>query len=64
MSDIGLATWFVIGLVWLIGAFGSSAIIAALYKRLHPDLAFYKLWAVWAIVVSMLAAGVFAFGPM
>jgi hypothetical protein len=52
--------WGILGLVWLVGAFGSSAALAALYKRLHPELSFYRLWAMWAIVVSVIGAVVFA----
>jgi hypothetical protein len=52
----------VLSAAWLIGSFGSAALLALLYRRLHPELSFYKLWAFWVIIVSVLAAGVFAFG--
>jgi hypothetical protein len=59
----GGAGWVVIGAAWLLGTFGGGAALAALYKRLHPQLAFYKLWAVWAMILSAAAALTFAFGP-
>jgi hypothetical protein len=43
-------------LAWVAGSVGSGAALAWLYKRLHPSLAFYKLWAVWTMVMSLLAA--------
>jgi hypothetical protein len=54
--------WLWVGLAWIVGAFGGGWVLARLYKRLHPELAFYKLWAVWAAVLNGLAAIVFAFG--
>jgi len=41
---------------WLLGAFGGGAALAWLYKRLHPELAFYKLWALWTTVLGVLVA--------
>ena len=41
---------------WLLGAFGGGAALAWLYKRLHPELAFYKLWALWTTVLGALVA--------
>jgi hypothetical protein len=55
------AGWLVIGLAWMLGSFGSGAALAWLYKRLHPDLAFYKLWAFWTAVLGGAAALVLAF---
>jgi hypothetical protein len=55
--------WVAIGAAWLLGAFGGGALLAALYARLHPGLAFYKLWATWAMILSAAAALCFAFGP-
>jgi hypothetical protein len=52
--------WGILGVVWLSCAFGSSAALAAFVRRLHPELSFYKLWAMWAIIVSLVAAAVFA----
>ena len=52
--------WVAVGLAWLLGAFGGGAALAWLYKRLHPQLAFYKLWAAWAMILSALAVAVFA----
>lgn len=60
--DLGRLGWLAVSVAWLAGAFGSSAILAFLYKRLHPGLSFYKLWAFWAVVVSVVAALAFAFG--
>lgn len=45
--------WALIAVAYLAGAFGGGWLLAWLYKRLHPELAFYKLWALW----SMLLAG-------
>jgi hypothetical protein len=58
----GWAAWLAIGAAWLVGTFGGGWLLARLYKRLHPELAFYKLWATWAAVLNGLAALVFAFG--
>jgi len=41
---------------WLLGAFGGGAALAWLYKRLHPGLAFYKLWALWTTVLGSMVA--------
>jgi hypothetical protein len=41
---------------WLLGAFGGGAALAWLYKRLHPGLAFYKLWALWTTVLGAVVA--------
>jgi hypothetical protein len=56
------ASWLIISVVWLGGAFGTAALLAMLYRRIHPELGFYQLWAFWTIVVSVIAALVFAFG--
>jgi hypothetical protein len=56
------AAWLLISLAWLVGSFGSGAILAALYKRLYPSLSFYKLWALWTSVLSVTAALIFALG--
>jgi hypothetical protein len=53
--------WLLVGVAWIVGAFGGGAALAWLYKRLHPELAFYKLWALWAAVLSGAAALVLAF---
>jgi hypothetical protein len=60
--DEGLGGWLLIAVVWMAGAFGGGAALAWLYRRLHPELAFYKLWAFWAAILSGVAALVFAFG--
>ena len=56
------AGWFLVALAWLVGSFGGGALLAALYKRLHPALSFHRLWALWTVVLSVLAAVVFALG--
>ncbi len=61
-SAIGRLDWLIVSAAWLIGAFGSSALLALLYKRLHPELSYHKLWAFWAVVVSVVAALCFALG--
>ena len=60
--NLSLARWLPVALAWLVGAFGGGAVLAALYKRLHRGLAFYKLWAFWSAVLGGIAALVFAFG--
>ena len=51
-----LAQWLPLAAAWLVGAFGGGAALAWLYKRLHPALAFYKLWALWTTVLGALVA--------
>jgi hypothetical protein len=46
---------------WLLGGFGGGAALAWLYKRLHPTLSFYKLWAFWTMVLSGVTAVILAF---
>lgn len=53
--------WLVIGVSWMLGTFGSGAALAWMYKRLYPELAFYKLWAFWSALIAGAAALVFAF---
>lgn len=62
--SLGAGGWLLVGAAWLVGAFGGGAALAALYKRLYPQLAFYKLWAAWAMILSAAAALAFAFGPV
>jgi len=45
-----------LAVAWLVGAFGGGAALAWLYKRLHPQLAFYKLWALWTTVLGAVVA--------
>ncbi len=54
--------WAVVGAAWFVGAFGGGWVLARLYKRLYPELAFYKLWAVCTAVLNGAAAVAFAFG--
>ncbi len=56
------AGWLVVGLAWCVGTFGCGWILARLYKRLHPQLAFYKLWAFWSAVLGGVVALMFALG--
>ena len=62
MRGLGALGWLLIAVVWMIGTFGGGAALAWLYKRLHPDLAFYKLWALWSAVLSGAVVLAFAFG--
>ena len=62
MRGLGALGWLLVASVWMIGTFGGGAALAWLYKRLHPDLAFYKLWALWSAVLSGAAVLAFAFG--
>jgi hypothetical protein len=48
--------WLLVALGWLAAAVGSGAALAWLYKRLHPSLAFYKLWAFWTMILSAIVA--------
>jgi hypothetical protein len=63
-GQLGTGGWLLVGVAWLVGAFGGGAALAALYKRLHPSLAFYKLWAAWTMILSAAAALIFAMGPI
>jgi hypothetical protein len=54
--------WYLVALAWLACSFGCGALLAALYKRLHPALSFHRLWAFWTVLTSLLAAIVFALG--
>jgi len=54
--------WLPVALAWLLGAFGGGAALAWLYKRLHPGLAFYKLWALWTTVLGAVVAVLLVFG--
>jgi len=54
--------WVALGAAWMAGAFGGGAALAWLYKRLHPGLAFYKLWAMWTTVLGAVVALILAFG--
>jgi len=57
-----LAQWLPTALAWIVGAFGGGAALAWLYKRLHPQLAFYKLWATWTTVLGTVVALLLVFG--
>ena len=46
----------------MVGTFGGGWVLAWLYKRLYPDLAFYKLWATWSALLAGIVALLFAFG--
>ncbi len=61
MNVHGLLAWTVLAVVWMACTFGGGAALAWLYKRLHPQLAFYKLWAMWSAVLAGAAALVLAF---
>jgi hypothetical protein len=61
-SELGRLHWMIIGIVWLAAAFGSGAALAWFYQRLYRGLSFYKLWAFWTVVASVVAAAVFALG--
>ncbi|HEX2092127.1 MAG TPA: hypothetical protein VHG28_06975 [Longimicrobiaceae bacterium] len=56
--------WLVVALAWMVGAFGGGAALARLYKRLHPELAFYKLWALWTMLLAAAATLVFGLGVL
>jgi hypothetical protein len=52
----------VVGIVWIVAAFGTGAAIAWFYRRLYRSLSFYYLWALWTVIVSLVAAAVFVLG--
>ncbi|MDB4947988.1 MAG: hypothetical protein JWM27_637 [Gemmatimonadetes bacterium] len=52
----GFLPWLILTAGWTAGAFGGGAALAWVYKRLHPHLAFYKLWAFWTMILSGVAA--------
>ncbi len=56
--------WMIVGTAWMVGTFGSGAVLAWLYKSYFPELAFYKLWAFWSAVIGGAAALVFLFGVL
>jgi hypothetical protein len=58
----GFVPWLVLAVAWMVGAFGGGAALAWLYKRLHPSLAFYKLWAFWTMILSGVAVLIIARG--
>ena len=60
MRVLGWEGWLMVGAAWMIGTFGGGAALAWLYKRLHPQLAFYTLWALWSALLSGAAAVVLA----
>ena len=62
MSPGGFGPWTAVAVGWMIGTFGGGAALAWLYKRLHPQLAFYKLWAMWSTVLGAVVALLLAFG--
>ena len=61
MRELGALGSLLFALAWMIGTFGGGAALAWLYKRLHPELAFYKLWALWSALLSGAAVLVMAF---
>jgi len=61
MRGLGALGWTLFAAAWMIGTFGGGAALAWLYKRLHPELAFYKLWALWSALLSGAAVLVLAF---
>jgi hypothetical protein len=61
MRDLGALGWLAVGVVWMTCTFGGGAALAWLYKRLHPQLAFYKLWAMWSAVLAGAATLLLAF---
>jgi hypothetical protein len=60
--EIGRLHWAALGLVWIVAAFGTGAALAWLYRRLHRELSFYYLWALWTVVASVAALVILALG--
>jgi hypothetical protein len=48
----------------MVGTVGGGWILAWLYKRLHPQLAPYKLWAFWSAILGGVVALLIAFGAV
>ncbi len=46
----------------MVGTFGCGWVLAWMYKRLHPHLAFYKLWAFWSAILGGVVALLFGLG--
>ena len=61
MRGFGALEWLALSLVWMACTFGGGAALAWLYKRLYPELAFYKLWAMWSAILAGAATLVLAF---
>ncbi len=61
MRELGALGWLALTVVWMICTFGGGAALAWLYKRLHPELAFYKLWAMWSAILAGAATLTLAF---
>jgi predicted lysophospholipase L1 biosynthesis ABC-type transport system permease subunit len=61
VRGFGFWEWLLLAAVWMACTFGGGAALAWLYKRLHPELAFYKLWAMWSMVLGGAATVVLAF---
>lgn len=57
---MGRTAWLAISAAWLVASFGGGALLAWLYRRLYPGLSFHKLWALWTVILSLVAALVFA----
>ena len=57
-----MSVWLAFGAAWMVGAFGGGWVLAWIYKRLHPGLAFYKLWAFWSAILAGAATLAFGFG--
>lgn len=54
--------WLIVGAAWMLGTFGGGWLLAWLYKRLHPSLSFYKLWAFWSSLLGGTVAMILALG--
>ena len=61
---MGATYWAAMGAAWLVGTFGGGAALAWLYRRLHPGLAFYKLWAFWSAVLGGAVALLIGLGAV
>jgi hypothetical protein len=61
-APAGAAAWAAIGAAWLLGAFGGGWLLARLAHRLHPGLAFYKLWATFSALLSGAVALILGLG--
>ena len=64
MQGTGGSAWLAFGAAWFAGMFGGGWILAWLYKRLHPSLSFYKLWAFWSMILGGVVALLMALGAV
>lgn len=58
----GPGVWAVLLLVWVASAALSGLVLALIARKIHPSLAFGRLWTFYAALTAFLVAVVFAVG--